>query len=221
MRCAALSTYLTRPTSYWRMYVGYSQPQQIDLGTSVHWGLFLGILPKQGTMRNGVPSALPTQDYPTSVNAFSFSPGETLPTPNTMDGNPPKSRVDRFNHKYASRKGSDGNLREIILYEYSSARIKTVDRYARLHPPPDSLLPEHIYSDGKTYKLTKPCPWEIVDGAERLSAVFTEWIMGLPEGHVTQVPGLTRTQVFGLLGNGLAPPEAALALKDMLAAANA
>ncbi|MFC4906602.1 hypothetical protein [Actinomadura gamaensis] len=36
--------------------------------------------------------------------------------------------------------------------------------------------------------------------------------MGLQEGWVTGVPGLTRNQQLRLLGNGVVPPQAAAAL---------
>lgn len=49
----------------------------------------------------------------------------------------------------------------------------------------------------------------------RLSAVFTEWMMGLPEGHVTDVPGLAWTRQIKALGNGVVPQQARLAL-DLL-----
>lgn len=50
------------------------------------------------------------------------------------------------------------------------------------------------------------------NGAHRLSARFVEWMMGLPEGHVTDV-GLTRAQQLKALGNGVVPQQAALALR--------
>lgn len=40
--------------------------------------------------------------------------------------------------------------------------------------------------------------------------------MGLPEGHVTAVPGLTRTQQLKALGNGVVPQQAAAALRALL-----
>ena len=41
--------------------------------------------------------------------------------------------------------------------------------------------------------------------------------MCLPDGWVTDVPGLTRRQQLTMLGNGVVPPQAAYALGDMLA----
>lgn len=46
---------------------------------------------------------------------------------------------------------------------------------------------------------------------------FIEWMMGLPPGWVTGVPGLTRNQQIKALGNGVVPQAAATALQDLLA----
>lgn len=46
---------------------------------------------------------------------------------------------------------------------------------------------------------------------------FIEWLMGLPPGWVTGVPGLTRNQQIKALGNGVVPQAAATALQDLLA----
>lgn len=53
-------------------------------------------------------------------------------------------------------------------------------------------------------------------GQRRLSAEFVEWLMGLPAGHVTAVPGLTRTQQLRALGNGVVPQQGAAALRLLL-----
>lgn len=45
---------------------------------------------------------------------------------------------------------------------------------------------------------------------------FIEWMMGLPPGWVTQVPGLTRNQKLKALGNGVVPAQAAYALNHLL-----
>ena len=50
-------------------------------------------------------------------------------------------------------------------------------------------------------------------GNHRLSARFVEWLMGLPDGHVTDPAiGLTRNEQLKALGNGVVPQQAALAL---------
>jgi DNA (cytosine-5)-methyltransferase 1 len=53
-------------------------------------------------------------------------------------------------------------------------------------------------------------------GRRQLSPLFVEWLMGLPAGHVTDV--LTRrTEALKVLGNGVVPQAAALALRRLLA----
>lgn len=54
------------------------------------------------------------------------------------------------------------------------------------------------------------------DGSDQLNPVFVEWLMGLPAGHVTAVPGLSRNQQLTLLGNGVVPQQAAHALRLLL-----
>jgi DNA (cytosine-5)-methyltransferase 1 len=49
--------------------------------------------------------------------------------------------------------------------------------------------------------------------------VFVEWLMGLPAGWVTDVPGLTSNQRLRLLGNGVVPQQGAAALVHLLAQA--
>ena len=53
------------------------------------------------------------------------------------------------------------------------------------------------------------------DGAHRLSSGFTEWMMGLPEGWITDV-GLSRNEELKACGNGVVPQQAELALRFLL-----
>lgn len=53
------------------------------------------------------------------------------------------------------------------------------------------------------------------DGAHRLSSAFTEWMMGLPAGWITDV-GLSRNDELKACGNGVVPQQAALALRVLL-----
>ncbi|WP_382465472.1 DNA cytosine methyltransferase [Streptomyces noursei] len=58
----------------------------------------------------------------------------------------------------------------------------------------------------------RPAPGP-TDALGRLSPGFVEWMMGLPAGHVTDVPGLTRTQQLKALGNGVVPQQIEAALR--------
>ena len=62
-----------------------------------------------------------------------------------------------------------------------------------------------------------PAPTEIgAKGQPRLSPRFVEWLMGLPVGWVTDVPGLSRNEQLKALGNGVVPQQAAAALRLLL-----
>lgn len=52
-------------------------------------------------------------------------------------------------------------------------------------------------------------------GGDVLSPRFVEWMMGLPTGHVTDTPGLSRSQALKALGNGVVPQQAAHAVNHL------
>lgn len=66
--------------------------------------------------------------------------------------------------------------------------------------------------------LGRPAP-RATDDRNRLSPVFVEWMMGLPAGHVTEVPGLGRNQQLKALGNGVVPQQAEAAIRLLYARA--
>jgi hypothetical protein len=70
-------------------------------------------------------------------------------------------------------------------------------------------------------EITRPAPSPTKpdgkDGNHRLSAEFTEWMMGLPAGWVTAEDlGLKRNDQLKACGNGVVPQQAELALKILL-----
>ncbi len=59
-----------------------------------------------------------------------------------------------------------------------------------------------------------PCPTEPgARGKRRLNPVFGEWMMGLPAGHITAVPELTRKDQLRAIGNGVVWQQGAHALR--------
>ncbi len=53
-------------------------------------------------------------------------------------------------------------------------------------------------------------------GGRQLSPLFVEWLMGLPAGWVTAVPGVRDRQQVKLLGNGVVPQQCAAAVRGLL-----
>lgn len=64
----------------------------------------------------------------------------------------------------------------------------------------------------------RPSPYPLVEvnGRDRLAPEWVEWLMGLPPGWVTEVPGITRPMAMRLLGNGVVPGQAVAALTSLL-----
>lgn len=59
-------------------------------------------------------------------------------------------------------------------------------------------------------------------GAQRLSPRFVEWLMGLPDGHVTDPAiGISRNDQLKALGNGVVPQQCAAAIRHLLGIRNA
>lgn len=54
-------------------------------------------------------------------------------------------------------------------------------------------------------------------GNPQLSARFAEWLMGVDDGWITDVPGVTRNEALKMAGNGVVPQQGAAALRWMLA----
>lgn len=67
--------------------------------------------------------------------------------------------------------------------------------------------------------LATPAPDPTVTGARGgrvLSPYLAEWMVGIP-GRVTGVPGLSRNEQLKLIGNGVVPQQAELAIRCLLA----
>lgn len=68
--------------------------------------------------------------------------------------------------------------------------------------------------------IGRPAPAPTVptgrNNGHRLNPVLVEFMMGLPEGHVTATPGLSRVAQLKMLGNGIVPQQMALALRLLL-----
>ena len=145
---------------------------------------------------------------------------QLLPTPRT--GN----NENRQSEGYG---GKDGNFYGLITGQsswgdYAAAIARWEAVLGRPAPAPTEPNFER-WERRKAARLNSASPVGmrgsirfIVDGPpRRLSPAFVEWLMGLPAGHVTGVPGLTRKQVLRALGNGVVPLQCEAALRHLLA----
>ena len=68
-----------------------------------------------------------------------------------------------------------------------------------------------------TLGRTAPAPTQTSSkGNPQLAPAFVEWMMGLPAGWVTDIPGITRNEALKLCGNGVVPQQAEAALRVLL-----
>lgn len=113
-----------------------------------------------------------------------------LPTPRTQNNE---------NRQSAGYGGKDGNFHGLVTgqsswgqYADAITRWETLTRPA---PPPTETGPK---------------------GNPRLNPAFSEWMMGLPAGWITDVPGVTRNEALKLAGNGVCPQQCEAALRFLL-----
>ena len=164
-------------------------------------------------------------------------PVPLMPTPRAMDGaasmtSPaarahvlfPTPRATDGTHGGPGQRGSSGDLglpAVAALFPTPTTQPSTGNGHAR------SLAREVIDWDKYLPAVTRwepiigrpaPHPVHVTrTGTRRLDPRFVEWMMGLPHGHVTAVPGLSRNQQLHALGNGVVPLQGATAIRELWA----
>lgn len=195
-----------------------------------HWGLFSATWPTSGTMQNGQAYELPMQAHHTTDSESS-----SLPTPTVSD---------QYTANLASTQQKEGSMHSVTLAQVVNRPdlLPTPQTGDGLKGMTSS--PEHRIATGHQVMMSNWAPqlvsswgkfepairrWESVlgrpapaptnpdgkDGNHRLSSKFTEWMMGLPDGWITDA-GLTRNEELKACGNGVVPQQAELALRQLL-----
>jgi hypothetical protein len=202
-----------------------------------HWEPFLGTWQISGTMRNGLVYELPMPEHHTSVSESSLlrsptaSQGEggalgeqeARKRGNTVGIRDNAMDIARLNGHKVSRveanlptptandwKGPNNSGSGTASSNGLATKIDNLDTdWGKFEPA--------IRRWEKTVGRTAPLPTKPdgKEGAHRLSSAFTEWMMGLPQGWVTNV-GLTRNEELKACGNGVVPQQAELALRVLL-----
>jgi DNA (cytosine-5)-methyltransferase 1 len=160
-------------------------------------------------------------------------PEALLPTPNTMDSLPARTPEQLEEAKKRTPAGYS-NLRETVVNDLLPTPLVDDSKNTGHNTNRIPTLASVTYQTEKSNSWGKFAPaierWEKVlgrpspaptkpdgkDGAHRLSSLFTEWLMGLPEGWVTGA-GLKRNEELKACGNGVVPQQAALALRVIFA----
>lgn len=154
-------------------------------------------------------------------NGLLPSGGKLLPTPVSTEYKGAK--------RSASRQGGD-SLTDTILLPTPTSSLGSSGTIRRSGACGDELLLGGLAQYGHLEPFGPYAPalarWERITGRlapeatepgrggrPRISAPFVEWMMGLPEGWVTEVDGVGRSAQLKALGNGVVPQQAAHALR--------
>jgi hypothetical protein len=112
-------------------------------------------------------------------------------TPTTMD-------AKATNNPEIAQKFLDQGRQTCLTYDVATNWGKFEPAIRRWEATIGRQAPEPTKPDGK-------------EGNHRLSSKFTEWMMGLPDGWITDI-GLKRNDELKACGNGVVPQQAELAL---------
>jgi hypothetical protein len=159
---------------------------------------------------------------------------DLLPTPNTMEHREIKT-PEQIAELKAKSPGGYRNLRETVVNEMPMLPTPTTQdgknnggpsQFNRNTKPLNTQVlvktewgkfesAVRLWEQAIERQAPSPTKPDGKEGAHRLSSKFTEWMMGLPEGWITDV-GLTRNEELKLAGNGVVPQQAELALRLLL-----
>lgn len=137
-----------------------------------------------------------------NLNEVAANELRLLPTPRTSDTNGAGAKASGATYDPTDTHHTGTTL--------TDATVRQADRWGQYAP---------AIARWEALTCPAPDPTEPTgrDGAHRLSPRFVEWMMGLPAGWVTDVPGVSRNDQLKALGNGVVPQQAAAALRWLLA----
>jgi len=207
-----------------------TQSWRTSLDTSL-WDLPMSspTLPASGLMRNGVLFARPMLERP--INATGSS---SLPTPTARDHKDTTVRMEPY------RPNDTDTINRAVASLMPTPTVidmgnnKTPEEWAAWK---DQQRAKHNNGNGHGESLTQAAiawgkyepairRWEALTREvpeptvphkekRRLNPAFVEWMMGLPEGHVTG-HGLSAAKELKMLGNGVVPQQARSAVTQLM-----
>lgn len=167
---------------------------------------------------------LTNQIHDLAVENGLLVPERLLPTPMSSDS---KGTGPADENRVTVQLRAINHLLPTVTTQESKSGPSQMNRNT---PPLNAILPE-LHNQGVSWGkfesairrweqvINRPAPAPTKpdgkDGAHRLSSEFTEWMMGLPAGWITEV-GLKRNDELKACGNGVVPQQAELALRMLL-----
>ena len=131
-----------------------------------------------------------------------------LPTPTASLGE--HRRDSGVNPERRRAQGRTVSTADIVCHSLGTAQSSAVQDWREYEPA--------IRRQEQAFGYPAPLPTEPnKNGNPRLSAAFSEWLMGLEPGWITDVPGITRNEALKAAGNGVVPQQCEAAARRFLA----
>jgi len=210
------------PIATWNRVLGVWEAPLINL-ICEHWEPWREVWPNSGMTVGGQLFALPTPARHIDANASS-----SLPTPTARD-----YKDGNKEHRRNGVTQTDTLSRAVFVNELLPTPQVDDSKNTGHNQGRRTTLASEVWETERSTNWGKFAPaiarWESIlgrsspeptkpdgkNGARRLSSKFTEFLMGLPDGWVTDI-GLTRKQELKACGNGVVPQQAEAALRELL-----
>ena len=144
--------------------------------------------------------------------------GELLPTTTTTDAK--ASGAADYTTGHAGTTLTDATVRQPSRWGKYAAAIARWERITRPAPEPTNITDGYLKALAKRLARMDKRPAGMrgsLKPRRQLAARFSEWMMGLALGWITDVPGITRNEALKAAGNGVVPQQAAEALRFLIA----
>ena len=114
---------------------------------------------------------------------------------------------------------TDATVRQPSRWGKYAAAIARWEAITRPAPEPTNITDGYLKTLAKRLARLDKRPAGMrgsLRPRRQLAARFSEWMMGVPLGWITDVPGITRNEALKAAGNGVVPQQAAGALRFLL-----
>jgi site-specific DNA-cytosine methylase len=160
----------------------------------------------QGSLQRLSLLPTPTQSMTTGAGTSGRDGGMNLQT--AVACLPTPSVADSRNTRNATARRSEGQ--EHHHSGWTLCDVAHADTWGKYGP----AIARHEQAFGR--RAPEPTRGETKAGNPLLNPAFVEWMMMLPDGHIGDVPNLTRSQQLSLLGDGVVPAQGAAAFGFLL-----
>lgn len=143
---------------------------------------------------------------------------ELLPTTTATDAK--ASGAANYTTGHAGTTLTDATVRQPSRWGKYAAAIARWESITRPAPEPTNVTDGYLKMRAKRLARRDKRPVGMRGSLKvrrQLAARFSEWMMGVPLGWITDVPGVTRNEALKAAGNGVVPQQGAEALRFLLA----